>query len=45
MTNFSISIEVESDIEPMSPESIMDYIILRLESGNVLKITNLVRDY
>jgi hypothetical protein len=29
----------------MSQEDIMDYIILRLESQNVLVVNNIVRDY
>lgn len=42
MPTFSVS--VESD-EPMSNEEIMDYILLRLESQDVLQVTNIVRDY
>ena len=45
MTTFSITVEVEDDIEPLSVEGMMDYILLRLESQKVLRITNLVRDY
>jgi len=43
MTTFSIS--VEPDEEPMSEQEMIDYIILRLESQNVLVVTNIVRDY
>ena len=43
MPTFSIS--VETDESPMSQEDIMDYIILRLESQNVLVVNNIVRDY
>jgi hypothetical protein len=43
LTTFSIT--VETDEEPMSQEDIMDYIILRLESQNVLVVNNIVRDY
>jgi hypothetical protein len=45
MTTFSISVECESDIEPLSVEGMMDYILLRLESQSVLRVTNIVRDY
>ena len=45
LTTFSITVEVEDDIEPLSVEGMMDYILLRLESQKVLRITNLVRDY
>jgi hypothetical protein len=43
MTTFSIT--VESDVEPLSVEGMMDYILLRLESQSVLRVTNIVRDY
>jgi hypothetical protein len=43
MPTFSIS--VDTDETPMSQEDIMDYIILRLESQNVLVVNNIVRDY
>jgi hypothetical protein len=45
MTTFSVSVEVEDDIEPLSVEGMMDYILLRLESQKVLRVTNIVRDY
>jgi hypothetical protein len=45
MTTFSISVEVEDDIEPLSVEGMMDYILLRLESQKVLRVINIVRDY
>ena len=46
MTTFSITVEeIDSGIEPLSVEGIMDYILLRLESQNVLRVTNIVRDY
>jgi hypothetical protein len=46
MTTFSISVEVKPNVEPpLSEDDISNYIWLTLESGNVLSITNLVRDY
>jgi hypothetical protein len=45
MTNFSISVELETDIEPLSDDDIKDYIVSTLESHNVLVVTNIVRDY
>jgi hypothetical protein len=46
MTTFSITVEeVDSGIEPLSVEGMMDYILLRLESQDVLIVTNIVRDY
>ena len=45
MTNFSISVELETDIEPLSEDDIKDYIVSALESHNVLVVTNIVRDY
>jgi len=46
MTTFSVTVEeVDSGIEPLSVEGLMDYILLRLESQNVLRVTNIVRDY
>jgi hypothetical protein len=45
MTNFSISVELETDIEPLSDDDIKDYIVSALESHNVLVVTNIVRDY
>jgi hypothetical protein len=45
MTTFSITVECETDIEKLSEKDIMDYIIMRLESQNVLVVTNMVRDY
>ena len=45
MTTFSISVEQETDIDPLSEEDIKDYIIGVLESHNVLVVTNIVRDY
>lgn len=43
MTTFSIS--VEADENPLSPQEMMDYIVYRLESENVLIVNNIVRDY
>ena len=43
MPTFNIS--VDTDEEPMSDQDIIDYIILRLESQNVLVVNNIVRDY
>lgn len=46
MPTFSITVEeVDSGIEPLSVEGMMDYILLRLESQDVLIVTNIVRDY
>jgi hypothetical protein len=46
MTTFSISVEeLDSGIDPLSVEGMMDYILLRLESQNILRVTNIVRDY
>ena len=46
MTTFSISVEeLDSGTEPLTVEGLMDYILLRLESQNVLRVTNIVRDY
>jgi hypothetical protein len=46
MTTFSITVEeIDSGIEPLSVEGMMDYILLRLESQNVLRVKNIVRDY
>jgi hypothetical protein len=45
MTTFSITVEQETDIEPLSEEDIKDYIIGIIESDNVLVVTNIVRDY
>lgn len=45
MTNFSISVEVEDDIDPLSIERVMDYIVNRLQSEKVLRVTNIIRDY
>jgi hypothetical protein len=45
MTTFSISVEQADDITPLSDEDLMDYILLRLESQSVLRVTNIVRDY
>jgi hypothetical protein len=46
MTTFSITVEeIDSGIEPLSVEGMMDYILLRLESQNVLRVSNIVRDY
>jgi len=46
MTTFSVTVEeVDSGIEPLSVEGLMDYILLRLESQNVLRVRNIVRDY
>jgi hypothetical protein len=46
MTTFSITVEeIDSGIEPLSVEGMMDYILLRLESQNVLRVTNIIRDY
>ena len=45
MTNFNISVAPYSDVEQPSVEELMDYIIIQLESGNLLRVTNIVRDY
>lgn len=45
MTTFSISVEQETDIEPLSEKDIMDYIVGILEANNVLVVTNIARDY
>jgi hypothetical protein len=45
MTNFSISVEQETDIEPLSEKDIMDYIVSVLESHNVLIVKSIARDY
>lgn len=45
MTTFSISVEQETDIEPLSEKDIMEYIVGILEANNVLVVTNIVRDY
>jgi len=46
MTTFSVTVEeIDSGIEPLSVEGMMDYILLRLESQEVLRVTNIVRDY
>jgi hypothetical protein len=45
MTNFSISVEVEDDIVPLSVEAITEHIILQLEAPKVLRVTSIVRDY
>ncbi len=45
MTTFSITVELVDPVMPMNQEAIMDYILLRLESQDVLRVTNIVRDY
>lgn len=45
MTTFSISVHQYGDTEQASPEDLMDYIIIQIESGNLLRVTNIVRDY
>ena len=45
MTTFSISVTPYSDVEQPSVEELMDYVIMQLESGNLLRVTNIVRDY
>jgi hypothetical protein len=45
MPTFSITVEQETDIEPLSEEDIKDYIIGVIEAHNVLMVTNIVRDY
>ena len=45
MTTFNITVEQETDIEPLSEEDIKDYIIGVIESHSVLMVTNMVRDY
>lgn len=41
MPTFNISVECEHDIEPLSVEGIVDYIVLRLESQSVLSVTSI----
>ena len=45
MTNFNISVTPYSDVEQPSVEELMDYIIMQIESGNLVRVTNIVRDY
>lgn len=45
MTTFSVSVAQFGDTEQASDEELMDYIIIQLESGNLLRVTNIVRDY
>ena len=48
MTKYTFSITVEDEVagsEPMTMQSIMDYILIRLESESVIRVSNLVRDY
>lgn len=45
MTTFSISVHQYGDTEQASDEDLMDYIIMQIESGNLVRVTNIVRDY
>ena len=48
MSSFTFSLTVidqEAGSEPMSEQSIIDYIILRLEGQSVISVANIVRDY
>lgn len=45
MTNFSISVQPYNLVEQPSVEELMDYIIMQLESGELLRVTSIVRDY
>jgi hypothetical protein len=45
MTTFSITVEQETDIDPLSEDDVKDYIVAILEMYNVLVVTNIVRDY
>ena len=45
MTTFSITVEQETDIEPLSEEDVQDYIVAVLELYTMLVVTNIVRDY
>lgn len=46
--SFTFSISVEDMIAgsaPMTEEEAIDYIVLRLDSQSVIRVTNIVRDY
>lgn len=48
MTHYTFSLTVQDSVagsEPMSEQAVIDYIILRLESQNVIAVSNIVRDY
>ena len=48
MNSFTFSLTVgheQAGDPPMDEQSIIDYIILRLEAQNVLHVLNIVRDY
>jgi hypothetical protein len=45
MPTFNITVEQETDIDPLSEDDIKDYIVAVLELYNVLVVTNIVRDY
>ena len=48
MNSFTFSITVaheQAGDPPMDEQSVIDYIILRLESQQVLHVLNIVRDY
>jgi hypothetical protein len=48
MSNFTFSLTVTDQAagsEPMNEQSIIDYIIFRLEAQSVISVANIVRDY
>ena len=48
MNNFTFSLTVTDQAagsEPMTEQSIIDYIIFRLEAQSVISVANIVRDY
>jgi hypothetical protein len=48
MNSFTFSLTVgheQAGDPPMDEQSVIDYIILRLEAQNVLHVLNIVRDY
>jgi hypothetical protein len=48
MNSFTFSLTVAHELAgdpPMDEQSVIDYIILRLEAQNVLHVLNIVRDY
>ena len=48
MNDFTFSLTVGHELAgdpPMDEQSVIDYIILRLEAQNVLHVLNIVRDY
>lgn len=48
MNSFTFSLTVaheQAGDPPMDEQSVIDYIILRLEAQNILHVLNIVRDY